>query len=105
MGTSLSRERDDIGVETVVNPVGLGPQQAVVQPSNTAQAQDIRQRNEQTQPRQAPPATTQENTLQTRSDDQRRQNGQLPSKPRPSGTQSSETNDSSTRGHLLDISA
>jgi hypothetical protein len=90
----------------MVNPVGVSPQQAVIQQANTALAQEVRQRNEQTQPRQAPPADTQRNTLQTRGDDQRRQNQLAAQQRRSQGSGGgSEEPDSGRRGQLLDVVA
>ena len=87
----------------MVNPVGVSPQQAILQQSN-AVAQEVRQRNEQTQPRQAPPADTQRNTLQTRGDDQRRQ--QFVASKRGGGQNSgSASSENPRRGQLLDIEA
>ena len=89
----------------MVNPVGASPQQAVIQQANTAVAQDVRQRNEQTQPRQAPAADTQRNTLQTRGDDQRRQQQLATQQRRSQGSQGAEEPENSRRGQLVDIRA
>jgi hypothetical protein len=89
----------------MVNPVGFSPQQAAAAQSNAAQAQEVRQRNEQTQPRQAPPAQTQQNTLQTRGDDQRRQGQQLGARTRQFSSGGTESQGSTKRGQLLDVVA
>ncbi len=89
----------------MVNPVGFSPQQAVAQQSNTATAQEVRQRNEQTQPRQAPPAQTQQNTLQTRGDDQRRPGYQPGPRPRQFSSGGTESPGNGRRGQLVDIVA
>lgn len=88
----------------MVNPVGASPQQVSIQPS-AAQQQEVRQRNEQTQPRQAPPADTQRNTLQTRGDDQRRQNQLAAQQRRQQQSEGSEGPETGRRGQLLDVVA
>jgi hypothetical protein len=89
----------------MVNPVGGSPQQAIIQQPNTALAQDVRQRNEQTQPRQAPPADTQRNTLQTRGDDQKRQNHFPAPQRRAPQSEGAEQPETSRRGQLVDVQA
>lgn len=89
----------------MVNAVGGSPQQTAIQQTNTSLAQEVRQRNEQTQPRQAPPADTQRNTLQTRGDDQRRQQGQIAAQKRQQGSQGTEAQNNGPRGQLVDIQA
>lgn len=88
----------------MVNPVGVSPQQAVLQQSNTL-AQEVRQRNEQTQPRQAPAADTQRNTLQTRGDDQRRQQFVASRRGGGQGSSGAASSENPRRGQLLDIEA
>lgn len=89
----------------MVNPVGGSPQPVLIQPS-AAQQQEVRQRNEQTQPRQAPPADTQRNTLQTRGDDQRRQQNQLAAQQRRQPqSEGAERPESTRRGQLVDLVA
>jgi hypothetical protein len=91
----------------MVNPVGGSPQQAVIQQANTALAQDVRQRNEQTQPRQAPAADTQRHTLQTRGDDQRRQHhfAAQQQKREQESQGGAEQPETSRRGQLVDVQA
>ena len=89
----------------MVNPVGVSPQQVVLQQPNAALQQEVRQRNEQTQPRQAPPADTQRNTLQTRGDDQRRQQQLAAQQRRQQEQQGTEGPENSRRGQLVDLVA
>jgi hypothetical protein len=88
----------------MVNAVGGSPPQVSIQPS-AAQQQEVRQRNEQTQPRQAPPADAQRNTLQTRGDDQRKQQQLAAQQRRQQQSEGAERPENSRRGQLVDLVA
>ena len=88
----------------MVNATGLGPSPSIqFQQTNAAAQQEARARNEQTQPRQAPAADSQNAEQRSlRSQDERRQNT---ASVRQLNAQSSDQAQDNRRGQLLDVTA
>ncbi|MDE1154017.1 MAG: hypothetical protein PW788_15910 [Micavibrio sp.] len=92
----------------MVNSVGQGPSpniQFQQVNNNSAAQQEVRARNEQTQPRNAPAADSQsadQRSLQSQ-DEQRRQD--LTAQRRQDNTQTANSNNDLRRGSLLDVTA
>ena len=91
----------------MVNAVGPGPTPNIqFQQNNSAAQQEVRARNEQTQPRQAPAADSQtadQRSLQSK-DEQRRQAAVVAQR-RQDQVRSADNAQDNRRGQLLDITA
>jgi hypothetical protein len=91
----------------MVNPAGAGPQQVVFQQTAPVAQQDVRTRNEQTQPRQAPSAGSQNTNSQRglRSDDNNANDRQEKSNDTADNDQTLAPQATARRGSLLDLTA